>query len=128
MQNHEFSHKFYLLISTELNVNNVTKYLSETFTVVILLLLFCHLSLEKLLQQSFNYCRQKRKWQRFSFLRRHFRFSGKFQGEFRAQKMLNCAGNEVDNVLLTRGGVVEVCRLPLHFRLTAFPHYHFDLM
>lgn len=62
MQNHEFSHKFYLLISTKLNVNNVTKYLPETFTVVILLLLlFCHLSLEKVLQQSFNYCRQKRK-------------------------------------------------------------------
>lgn len=61
MQNHEFSHKFYLLISTELNVNNVTKYLPETFTVVILLFLFCHLSLEKVLQQSFNYCRQERK-------------------------------------------------------------------
>lgn len=33
-----------------------------------------------------NYYQEKRKWQRFSFLRRHIRFRGNFEGKFSSTK------------------------------------------
>lgn len=111
MQNHEFSHKFRSVVSSaQLNVNNVTKYLHKTFTIVVIIIFFlcqvllCHLSPVKLIFHDSNYQQEKTKvTEIFLSLPSHPVQLEIFKENFPAQKMLNCAGNELDNVPLTHG-------------------------